>query len=121
MFPVIEEDLASVNADIVDPKTYCLAELDPNHGKISSAKLELRFEREVRDSQHRELFSKSPFVMLGRGQFNDILWGNPFDLQIHTGNPDEFDMWYERYIVSQKDLSKHMSVAWRPSSKKHPL
>jgi len=94
MFPVIEADLASVNADIVDSKTYCLAELDPNHGKIANAKLELRFEREVRDGQRRELFSKSPFVRLGRGQVTDTIWGNPFDLQIHTGNPDEFDMWY---------------------------
>ncbi len=121
MFPVIEEDLASINADIVDSKTYCLAELDANHGRISNAKLELRFEREVRDGRRCELFSKSPFGRLGRGQLNDTMWGNPFDLQIHTGNPDEFDMWYERYIVSQKDLDKRMSVAWRPSNQRHQL
>jgi hypothetical protein len=121
MFPVNEEDLPEVVGDIVDNKTYCLAELDANHGKIDRVKLELRFEREARDGQRRDLFSKSPFVRTGRGPINDTDWGQPRPSAAIVGDPAEFDMWYERYAVEMKNFEKRIAIAWRPSSKKYQL
>lgn len=121
MFPVNEEDLPSIVGDKIDYKTYCLAELDANHGKIERARLEVRFEREARDGQTRELFSKSPIVRIGRGPLKDTVWGEPYPAKIQTGEPDEFNMWYERYVVFQREFFKRISVAWRPSSKRYQL
>ena len=115
MFPVNEEQLPEVVGDRVDSKSYCLAELDANYGEIYRAKLELRFEREAHDSHDRHLFSKSPFVRFGTGPAGDTDWGPPRTVLSMNGDPDEFDMWYERYIVELTDFRKRMAVAWRPS------
>jgi hypothetical protein len=121
MFPVNEEELPDISGDLITSKTYCLAELDANYGSIDRARLELRFEREARDGHESQLFSKSPFVRFGRGPAGDTDWGQPRQVKILSGDPDEFDMWYERYVVEAKEFGKRVAVAWRPSSSKHQL
>lgn len=120
MFPVNEEDMPQAASGSTEP-TYCMAELDANHGKIDNVTLELRFEREAHAGLRRELFDKSPFVRFGRGPLKDTEWSQPSATQAITGNPDELDMWYERYIVTNKELVKRMVIFWRPSSKKSQL
>lgn len=121
MFKVNEEDLQPPVGSAIDAKTYCLAELDANYGPIERVRLELRFEREARDGLTRQLFSKRPFVRFGQGHVKDSVWGQPHEVKVLTGDPDEFDMWYERFVVNEKNLAKRVQVAWRPSSKKNEL
>jgi len=123
MFKVNEEELPPVNGNLVDAKTYCLAELDANYGPIERAKLELRFEREARDGLTRQLFSKAPFARYGLsyGHVKDTVWGQPHPVSILDGEPDEYDMWYERFLISEKNLIRRVSIAWRPSSSRFQL
>ena len=121
MFPLNEEELQPVTGNTVSASTYCLAEIDSNHGKIEHVKVELRFEREARSGQRRDLFSKSPFFRTGRGFANDPEWSAPRAATVVTGNPDEYDMWYERYCVELKSFEGRLCIAWRPSSKRHQL
>lgn len=118
MFPVNEEEVPDSNSD---ETRYCMAELDANHGPINDVKLEVRFEREAHGFHKRELFDKSPFVRFGRGPVKHTEWSPATDTDIIHGDPDEFDIWYDRYVIRHKNLAKRLAIFWRPSSRKNQL
>jgi hypothetical protein len=117
MFPTTEEQLQAVHGAIVDSDTYCIAEAEANHGTIEHLRLDLRFEREARGGEKRELFSKSPFSSIGRG-YGHPEWSEPNSVLPAKGEPEEYDMWYEIYRLEINKFESRVRIAWRPSSKK---
>jgi hypothetical protein len=118
MFPVNEEDMPEPTSA---EKEYCMAELDPNHGIIDNVVLEVRFEREAHGFHKRELFDKSPFYRFGRGPLKRTEWTPAAATDVVHGDPDEFDIWYDRYLVRHKKLEKRLAIFWRPSSRRNQL
>jgi hypothetical protein len=118
MFATTEDQLRPTQGPIVDAETYCLAEAEANHGSIERLQLDLRFEREARGGEKKELFSKSPFFSIGRG-FGRPEWTEARSLPPLKGGPEEFDMWYEVYRLDLPKFDSRVRIAWRPSSKKH--
>jgi hypothetical protein len=119
MLPTEEEQLLPIQGAAVDERTYCVAHVEANHGLIERLLLDLRFEREARGGEKKELFSKSPFFSIGRGFARQPDWTEPRDVQPLKGVPEEYDMWYEIYRLDLRDFNSRVRVAWRPSSKKH--
>lgn len=119
MFPTVEEELPPVEGATVDAATYCLAEVEANRGSIERLQLDLRFEREARGGERRELFSKSPFFSVGRGFAPAPDWTEPRPVPALKGAPEEYDMWYEIYRLELRDFDSRVRIAWRPSSRKY--
>ena len=119
MFRTVEEDFEPVVPNVVNTNTYDLAEFEANHGKISRLEIEVRFERESSCSEEKQLFSKSPFYSTTHSFATNPAWSPPTDLEKHSGDPDEYDMWYQIYKFPQKkDFDGKVRIAWRPSSDK---
>jgi hypothetical protein len=118
MFATTEEQLQPVSGATVDTDTYCIADAQANHGTIERLRLDLRFEREARGGETRDLFSKSPFSSIGRG-FDQPEWTEPSSVLPARGEPEEYDMWYEIYRLEITKFDSRVRIAWRPSSKKH--
>ncbi|HXM46837.1 MAG TPA: hypothetical protein VN956_03140 [Pyrinomonadaceae bacterium] len=117
VFPTTEEQLEPIHGNIVDAATYCIADAEANHGPIDLFQLDLRFEREARGGEQKNLFSKSPFFSIGRG-FGQPEWSEPRSVSPLKGEPEEYDMWYEIYRLELPKFDSRVRIAWRPSSKK---
>lgn len=119
MFASVEDELEPVQGAAVDAQAYCLADAEANHGSIERLQIDLRFEREARGGEKKELFSKSPFFSIGRGFGPQPEWTEPRAVSPLRGEPEEYDMWYEIYRLDLPNFDSRVRIAWRPSSKKH--
>jgi hypothetical protein len=82
------------------------------HGKIDTAELEIKFERETVSLTNPQIFSKEPFAVFAASPDGDGATSEPIKIVQVTRDPI-----FEVYEHSTKDLTGTMIIKWRPASR----
>jgi hypothetical protein len=96
----------------VNDRSYNQAEVVANHGLVKKLELELRFEKS-RDP----LFDKSPFYQQTASFSQNPLWSRSAELQ-RTEREEDHEMWFQCFLLEERNFQGRLRVLWRPASSK---
>ncbi|MBI4911675.1 MAG: hypothetical protein HY823_02960 [Acidobacteria bacterium] len=114
-YPKNEEELLSNNLETeIGENNYCIAEVIANHGMVKNLEVELRFER-FRDP----LFDKSPFYQQTSSYSPSPVWSKSAEVP-RTEREDDHEMWFQSFLLEEKNFQGRLRIMWRPASGKKP-
>lgn len=112
-YATTEEELEPLGEGVeIDDRCYNQGEVIANHGLVKKLEVEFRFEK-----TREPLFDKSPFYQQTASFSARPVWSKSAELQ-RTEREEDHQMWFESFLIEERNFQGRLRVLWRPASGK---